>query len=344
MAYVISAALHHHARGRVNQARTQIAGGDWLAAIRTLDRALWDDPFVAEAHLLRAAAIHGHIEASEGKRRFYSREDALRDLDREIRYRPDSLEARYQRGLALAALSRVNEAREELARVIPVLEDPTDALVERAALSFHAHDYEAAIQEISAAIERRPLVVEYYANRGFYRRFSGDLEGGREDLLREAMLREGKVDTVEALEASVRAQNDRHTITALQDSSAITAERSRFFGRWQVIARESHGDSIDTSSRDFHITFEVDRYRLVLDGKIQQDAPFLVDDNARPRRIDWNATIRGRETTVLGVYEFRGDTLLICMANEGEARPVKFTATVDDRVVLYTLRRRLSRL
>jgi hypothetical protein len=42
---------------------------------------------------------------------------------------------------------------------------------------------------------------------------------------------------------------------------------------------------------------------------------------------------------MLGVYDFRGDFLLICMANGGEPRPVKLKTEGDDTVVLYTLRR-----
>ncbi len=79
---------------------------------------------------------------------------------------------------------------------------------------------------------------------------------------------------------------------------------------------------------------------MVLDGKVQQDAPFSLDPKRHPHRIDWRATIRGKEQTVLGLYELNRDTLKICMANAGEARPRKLTANDLETAVLYLLHRR----
>jgi uncharacterized protein (TIGR03067 family) len=78
---------------------------------------------------------------------------------------------------------------------------------------------------------------------------------------------------------------------------------------------------------------------MVLDGKVQQDAPFLLDPKRQPHWIDWRATIRGKEQTVLGLYALNGDTLRICMANAGEARPSNLTANDLETAVLYLLRR-----
>ena len=96
---------------------------------------------------------------------------------------------------------------------------------------------------------------------------------------------------------------------------------------------------IDTADRDFTITLEPGRYHMVLDGKVQQDAPFLLDPKRQPHWIDWRGTIRGKEQTVLGLYELNRDTLRICMASAGEARPRKLTANDLETAVLYRLRR-----
>ena len=96
---------------------------------------------------------------------------------------------------------------------------------------------------------------------------------------------------------------------------------------------------IDTADRDFTITFEPDRYHMVLDGKVQQDAPFSLDPKRQPHWIDWRATIRGKEQTILGLYELNRDTLKICMANAGEARPRKLAANDLETAVFYILRR-----
>lgn len=65
----------------------------------------------------------------------------------------------------------LHQARDEFTRAIALLDDPTDALAERAGISFVLQDYEAAEKDISAAIDRRPQVPEYLETREFYRRF-----------------------------------------------------------------------------------------------------------------------------------------------------------------------------
>jgi tetratricopeptide (TPR) repeat protein len=195
ISYMLSRELHRSAIGRVNQAREQIARADWLAATGSLDRALWEDPFLVEAHLLLATAINGHIQSSGLMSRKYSRDDALSHLDWVLHYRPASGEAHYQRGLALAGLARVQDARAELATAIPLLDDPTEALVERSGLSFHVGDYKTAMSEVSSAIERHPLVPEYYGARALYREVAGDPRGARQDRLRAHLLREAKAST-----------------------------------------------------------------------------------------------------------------------------------------------------
>jgi len=179
VSYMLSRELHRSAIGQVNQAREQIARADWLAAIGSLERALWEDPFLVEANLLLATAINGHIQSSGLMSREYTRNDALSHLDWVLHYRPASGEAHYQRGLALAGLARVQDARAELATAIPLLDDPIEALVERSGLSFHVGDYKTATSEISSAIERHPLEPGYYGSRALYREVAGDPWGAR---------------------------------------------------------------------------------------------------------------------------------------------------------------------
>ena len=225
VSYMLSLALHRSAIGRVNQAREQIARADWLAAAGSLDRALWEDPFLVEAHMLLATAINGHIQSSGLMSRKYSRNDSLSHLDWVLHYRPASGEAHYQRGLALAGLARVEDACAELATAIPLLDDPTEALVERSGLSFHVGDYKTAMSEISLAIERHPLVPEYYGARALYREVAGDPRGARQDRLRAHLLREAKVSTTKNLESLVNDQADDQPISEPQDSPTVSAKQ-----------------------------------------------------------------------------------------------------------------------
>ena len=240
---------------------------------------------------------------------------------------------------ALAGLAQVEPARAELALAIPLLKDPTDALVDRASLSFHVNDRETAVKEITAAIERRPLVPEYYDTRSLYRRFLHDFRGAARTRSGRPCCASPKGLSAEELEERVKALLDYTPISEPQDSPAVAAERARFMGKWDVLARESGGESLDMTDRDFSITFGADRYRLVIDGRTRQGGTFTLDPKRQPYRIDWTARIDGKEHRVLGLYEFRGETLKLCMANAGEPRPAKLATTGLGYVVLYTLRR-----
>ena len=163
--------------------------------------------------------------------------------------------------------------------------------------------------------------------------------GRRADETRAALLRESKDLSADELEARAKALLDYTPISEPQDSPAVAAERARFMGRWQVLTRESSGESLDMTDRDFSFTFGADRYRLVVNGRTRQDGTFTLDPRRQPRRIDWTARVNGKEHRVLGLYEFGGETLKLCMADAGEARPAKLSTVGLGYVVLYTLRR-----
>src|SRR5205807_1373640 len=141
---------------------------------------------------------------------------------------------------ALAGMANVEAAGEALARAIPLLDDPTNALVERAALSFHVGEHATAVAEVSGAIERHPLVPEYYEARALYPRFIQDQRGARRDEARASRLREAsKGLTLEELKALDRDDGDDRPVSEPQESPVVAAERTRFFGKWEVVAREA---------------------------------------------------------------------------------------------------------
>jgi uncharacterized protein (TIGR03067 family) len=341
ISFALSVVLHRAAIGRVDAARQHMARGDWLAAIQCLDRARWEDPYLAETYLLRATALNEDTTSTLiPNRDFYrSREAALADIDWYLRYHPESGEAHYLRGVLLDILGRDEAARQELAQAIPLLKDPTDALVRRAALWLTAGDPKSAIAEISQAIERYPLEPALYEARGSYRPFVFDHRGAKQDQARAKILRESKGISREELNARVAAPIDYGTISEPQDGPAIAAERARFLGDWKVVAFQTFGGPKDTKNRDFSITFDTDGYLMVIDGKVAQDAPFWLDPGRHPRRIDWIAAIRGRESRLLGIYEFRGEDLAIVMGNAGEPRPNAVSPPEFDPMEFYILRR-----
>jgi uncharacterized protein (TIGR03067 family) len=106
-----------------------------------------------------------------------------------------------------------------------------------------------------------------------------------------------------------------------------------------MVGREVEGRQEDTSERDYSIRFQGDHYLLVLDGKVQQDATYMLDAGHEPRWIDWTARIRDKAVTLLGIYEFHGGTLVIAMANDGERRPKRIATEGPNSLVIYMLQR-----
>ena len=190
-AYIWATARHSKTLALVAAAKQQIARSDWLAAVQSLDAALRTDRYVSsEAYLLRGTAINGAISTDGPLPSGHSRRDALADLEWFLESAPNSGEAHYQRGCALAGLADVKQALAAFARAIPLLSDPTDALVDHAALSCHVFDYATAAKMITLAIERRPLVPEYYEQRALYRTFLRDFRGAYLDNARAVKLHE----------------------------------------------------------------------------------------------------------------------------------------------------------
>jgi tetratricopeptide (TPR) repeat protein len=181
VSYFIAVELHELAVRQLDAGQAHRARGDFLMALLCFDTALRLDRWLSEARLLRASATSEYISSTGKQPPGHSRDSALDDIDAYLIDHPNSGEAYYQRGAALTGLAKVEQARAALAQAIRLLDDPSKALVDRAALSFHVGQYVTAVEEISGAIERHPLVADYYESRALYRRFIPDERGARSD-------------------------------------------------------------------------------------------------------------------------------------------------------------------
>lgn len=110
-------------------------------------------------------------------------------------------------------------------------------------------------------------------------------------------------------------------------------------GTWQL---ESIADSkkakIDTKKRTLFVGADL---FIVREGeKVVQAGQLRLVTTKSPRTAD--VTVRKGEhedTTMLGIYELKGDTLKVCFDPEGESRPKKFEAKKDSSVYVATYKR-----
>jgi tetratricopeptide (TPR) repeat protein len=188
--------------------------------------------------LLRGTAINGAISTNGTLPSGHGRRDALADLEWFLESAPNSGDAHYQRGYALTGLADVNQAHAAFARAIPLLPDPTDALVDHAALSCHVFDYATAAKLITLAIERRPLVPEYYEQRALYRTFLRDFRGRYLDNARAVKLHD-RPNAISLAEVEAREHDPgNQPVTARQDTPAVRAALARLAGDWDAVLRE----------------------------------------------------------------------------------------------------------
>jgi uncharacterized protein (TIGR03067 family) len=107
-------------------------------------------------------------------------------------------------------------------------------------------------------------------------------------------------------------------------------------GRWSVTSVELAGEAVPG----------LDGAELVLDGgkkvftlpggKVEKGT-YTLDPGKRPRQID--ATTEGRDGTEAGIYAVEGDTLKLCLATQGGARPKAFATKKGTDHLLIVLRR-----
>ena len=342
-AYAGASAGHSKAVSLVSAAKHQIARADSHAAVQSLDAALRADRYVSyEAYLLRGTAINGAISTNGAFPPGHGRRDALADIEWFLESAPNNGEAHYQRGCALAGLADLTQARAAFARAIPLLSDPTDALVEHAGLSFHEFDYATAAKLITLAIERRPLFPEYYEQRALSRRYLRDFRGAYLDNARAVKLHESPnaaaLAEVEARELDASNQ----PVTARQDTPGVRKLLARVGGEWVVVLRDPETRTADDlAPRTLVFEFHDGELSIVRDGQRVPYGSYRIEpDDALERvRIDLSRPLDGRASTMRGIYDIREDVLRLCVADEGGSRPTAFTTKGLFGVKVFTMKR-----
>ncbi|HYH67252.1 MAG TPA: TIGR03067 domain-containing protein [Urbifossiella sp.] len=117
-----------------------------------------------------------------------------------------------------------------------------------------------------------------------------------------------------------------------------------FEGTWEVVKLQHAGDDVTPFLKDSSptMTFKGNGYVFKV-GPTTEKGTFTFDAKAKPATIDLKITEgSGKGKTQLGIYEADGDTLRLCMADEGaKDRPTKFASAKDaPEFLLATLKRK----
>ena len=99
-------------------------------------------------------------------------------------------------------------------------------------------------------------------------------------------------------------------------------------GTWQFLSQEMEGKSRPVEDvKKLKIVFTDDKWSVREDGKEVQAGTHKLDPTKKPAQLDAAVTVgEGKGTTMLGIYELKGDALKVNFDPEGKARPTGFSA------------------
>jgi uncharacterized protein (TIGR03067 family) len=98
-------------------------------------------------------------------------------------------------------------------------------------------------------------------------------------------------------------------------------------GTWVMLSGEANGETIAPEQAQlFKRVVKGDKLTITRDGEELYQGSFKLDPSKKPKSIDVTIeTGDAKGMTMIGIYEFDGDTLKICMARLDSPRPTEFT-------------------
>lgn len=124
-------------------------------------------------------------------------------------------------------------------------------------------------------------------------------------------------------------------------SDSADSDVQRLRGTWYPASVEfggsiQTGEAFESFAKAFSLSF--DGYSFVNSAPDQNNrGTFRLEPSKRPREI---TMVRERGGEVLGIYEFRGDRLMLCAGKPDSPRPADFTTRPGSSAILMELTRR----
>jgi uncharacterized protein (TIGR03067 family) len=110
-------------------------------------------------------------------------------------------------------------------------------------------------------------------------------------------------------------------------------DQEKLQGEWTMQSGERDGEQFpDDLLKSLKRTVTGDKYTITRDGETFAKGTYTLDPSQKPKTID--AKLEGNDQPVRGIYELDGDTLKICVAGPGEARPKEFATKAESGLTL----------
>jgi uncharacterized protein (TIGR03067 family) len=113
-------------------------------------------------------------------------------------------------------------------------------------------------------------------------------------------------------------------------------DNAKFQGTWKPEKMVRFGNAAPADEMEkMSIEFKGNKAIPQREGKSEKEAEFTIDSTKTPKHFEIK-TPDGK--TLQGIYEFDGDTLKICLVEEGD-RPTKFDSAEGSKNMLIVLKR-----
>jgi uncharacterized protein (TIGR03067 family) len=121
-------------------------------------------------------------------------------------------------------------------------------------------------------------------------------------------------------------------VLVLGTGSARADDQEKFQGVWKPAKGVRGGMEMPADElAKMSIEFKGNKAKPRHGDRAEEEAEFTLDASKNPRTLD----IKNADgKTVLGIYEFDGDTLKVCFSKDGGERPAKFESP-DGSMVMY---------
>jgi uncharacterized protein (TIGR03067 family) len=134
-------------------------------------------------------------------------------------------------------------------------------------------------------------------------------------------------------------------LAAAPPDDATKADRDKFLGTWEIASLEAGGKKeSEANLKDLRMVYTADGYTLKMGRETVVQGTYTLDPTKSPKAIDLkDAGGPDRGKAQLGIYQFEGDTLKICVEKAGEKRrPAVFATRPNTGLQLMVLRRAKS--
>jgi uncharacterized protein (TIGR03067 family) len=124
-------------------------------------------------------------------------------------------------------------------------------------------------------------------------------------------------------------------IAAIFTALLTVGNANPLVGDWKVKSFEFAGEQIPPPVAAKMVCAVTPKHIVIAFGDSAQVATYRLDESATPTTID---IVSDRGTT-FGIYELRGDRLVLCYGLPGDPRPTEFASKAGTRLQLVTLER-----